>query len=159
MDLGAQAVEVAEAHDERAPTIRVDPVGIGVAENRGLGPNAQDSQLERNEIGCVLGQRMRGGQLGFHLERTFLDERSVDQLGLLGCQPRCCELVGAEGVTHKLFVGWDGIGGGEPGQPVYKGDFICRWQVEGALTGALDVLRGLGSRSEAEDAIPTEPPG
>lgn len=76
-------------------------------------------------------------------------------MGLKRGKSRGGKLVAVVDIAFFDFVRWHRIRTSEESEPVDVRDLIDRWEIEDALTRALQVLRGLRVSAEAEYSIPT----
>lgn len=81
----AQSEELAEAHDQRPPPRRIDPVGVPSHLDAGVNVDSHYSYLQpyqlASSIRIAVGQGMHRFQHGFQMNRTFRNSRWIDQLG------------------------------------------------------------------------------
>lgn len=161
VDLCASGEEAAEAHDERAPFDGIDVVGLAFEAEVRRDVDAEDFYLEGDEAarGFGGGDGVGGGEGGLELDGTLSYAWGGDEVGGLRGEAGGGELVAAGGVALGELVGRDGIGAGEERKAIDIGGLVDGGEVEDAVVGALDVLRGLGLCAEAEDGVPAEPPG
>ena len=68
-------VEVLKAHDERAPAVRIDAVGLAGHEDGAVGVHAHNLDFKRDQIAAcgrvVLRQAVRAGQPRLQLDRAL----------------------------------------------------------------------------------------
>src|SRR5258705_4739049 len=113
MDHRTEPEELAEAHDEWTPLLRIDAIGVTTHDDRLVEVNAYDPHLERDQgaasLHVALGETMLTFQHRLELHRTFPHARRADVERLHGREPRDTDLVALVSVAHRDLVRRDRV--------------------------------------------------
>jgi hypothetical protein len=140
MNLGAEAIELEEVHDERPPLVGVDVVPVAWRENGLVDVCSNDPNLNRSRV--VLGiADFRDARHGtFQLNRAFRHPRRQDNFRNDFSQSRSYELVTDMFKTHDIFVPGHRITTSGKGETIDLRHKIDRWDTQNALPFTAEIL-------------------
>jgi len=158
----AEAIELAEAHQNGSPLVGVDAIFLSGYEDRWIDMGANDADLKGDGTGVfvrTMAEGMRGFEDGLKLDGALRDAGRSDECGRRGRELGGFELLLFVAIAHGEFVRGNGIGTCETSEPVDGVYLVDGGQVDDALFFPDEIGGGMSPGAKAEHAVPAQPPG